>query len=108
MSKEYDVFMTENAERDLNEIILYIAQDNIDIALTIYDRLKTKVLSLKTFPEKGRVVPELLDQHIKDYRELIEAPWRIMYKIDGRIVTVLTILDGRRNISDVLTMKLLQ
>jgi toxin ParE1/3/4 len=52
---------------------------------------------LKHFPERGGYVPELLKNNIKDYRQLIESPWRIIYKIDENIVNLLIIIDSRRN-----------
>ncbi len=59
-------------------------------------------------PQRGRYVPELLDKNIREYRELIESPWRIFYKIDGNEVYVLAIIDGRRNIQDILIEKLIR
>jgi toxin ParE1/3/4 len=106
--KEYSVTATQMAEDDLDEIILYIAEDNVQIALKVLDRLQYKINSLKYFPERGRRVPELLDKNIKDYRELIETPWRIIYKIENNDVNIITIIDGRRNVQDILTKKLMK
>jgi toxin ParE1/3/4 len=103
----YTVNITQNAENDLDEIILYIAQDNTQTALKILDRLQKKIFSLKNCPERGRWVPELLDKNIKDYRELIENPWRIIYKIENNDVHILMVIDGRRNVSEVLMKKLM-
>ena len=103
----YSVNITQNAENDLDEIILYIAQENTQTALKILDRLQKKIYSLKNYPERGRRVPELLDKNIKDYRELIETPWRIIYKIENNDVHVLMVIDGRRNVSDILMKKLM-
>jgi hypothetical protein len=36
------------------------------------------------------------------YRELIELPWRIIYKIEEDKVFVLAVIDGRRNMEDIL------
>jgi toxin ParE1/3/4 len=104
----YTVNITQNAENDLDEIILYIAQDNTQTALKILDRLQKKIYSLKNYPERGRRVPELLDKNIRDYRELIESPWRIIYKIENNDVYILMVIDGRRNVSDILMKKLLK
>ena len=59
-------------------------------------------------PERGGYVPELLKQNIKDYRQLIESPWRIIYKIDKNTVNVLIIIDSRRNTQDILIEKLIK
>jgi toxin ParE1/3/4 len=105
---KYSVTVTQTAEDDLDEIILCIAEDNVQIVLKILDKLQNKINTLKYFPERGRIVPELLDKNIKEYRELIEAPWRILYTIDNNDVNIITILDGRRNVQDILIKRLLK
>jgi toxin ParE1/3/4 len=106
--KEYSVTVTQTAEDDIDDIILYIAEDNASIAMKILDKLQKAINSLKYFPERGRRVPELLDKNIKEYRELIETPWRIIYKIENNNVCVITVIDGRRNVQDILTKKLIK
>jgi len=108
MVKEYHVNITNGAETDLDEIVSYIAKDSVQNALGVLERLENKVNSLNKMPERGRYVPELLDKNIRDYKELIESPWRIFYKIDGNEVYVLAIIDGRRNIEDILIEKLIR
>ncbi|MCL2481652.1 MAG: hypothetical protein FWF38_08075, partial [Spirochaetaceae bacterium] len=60
------------------------------------------------FPYRGGYVPELLVRNIKDYRQMIEEPWKIIYKVDNNIVNILTIIDSRRNLQDILIKKLLK
>ena len=105
--EEYFVNMTQNAENDLNEIIMFIAQSNPMNALKIMDRIMERVNSLNQFPQKGAYVPELLAKNIKEYRQITEPPWKIIYRIDGKIVNVLVIIDSRRNLQDILVNKLL-
>jgi len=104
---KYHVNMTQSAEDDLNEIIMFIAQRNPQTALKIMHKIKEKVYSLDHSPQRGAYVPELLARNIKDYRQLTEHPWKIIYKIDERIVNVLTIIDTRRNLQDILVKKFL-
>jgi addiction module RelE/StbE family toxin len=104
----YSINITQMAENDLDQIITYIAQDNAQIALKILEKLKKRIFSLSNLPFRGRMVPELLEKNIKDYRELIEAPWRIIYKVENYDVTVLTVIDGRRNVQDILINKLIK
>jgi toxin ParE1/3/4 len=106
--REYSVTITQTAEDDLDEIISYIAGDNVSIALKILDKLQKTINSLKYFPERGRRVPELLDKNIKEYRELIEPPWRIIYKLENNDINIIAIIDGRRNVQDILTKKLIK
>ncbi len=67
--------------------------------------IKDKASSLKQKPERGRVDPELQDQGILLYRELIVFPWRIIYRISDRKVYILSGLDSRQNVEDILLKK---
>ena len=106
MNQKYDVVWSNIAENDLKNIVEYIAEDSPPNALKIFKRIKQKASSLYTFPERGRIVPELRDQGIIQYRELIISPWRILYRISEKSVLVLSVLDSRRNIEDILLKRL--
>ena len=95
------------AEDDLKGIIEYIAEDSPVNALEILRGIKQKASSLYTFPERGRIVPELQDQGISIYRELIVPPWRMIYRISEEKVYVLSVLDGRLNVEDILLKRLI-
>jgi hypothetical protein len=49
-----------------------------------------------------------MKRNIKAYRQITENPWKIIYRIDGKIVNVLTIIDSRRNLQDLLIKKFLK
>jgi len=102
MSKQYQVTWAAVAQRDLKKVIEYIAMDNPGNAPKILKRIKQKAFHLYTMPDRGRIVPELKDQGIHTYRELIIAPWRIIYRISDTTVFVLSIIDSRRNVEDIL------
>jgi addiction module RelE/StbE family toxin len=106
--KNYSVNINKTAENDLREIIRYISQNNPMNALDVLKRIEDRINTLNRFPERGGYVPELLKNNIKDYRQLIEPPWRIIYKIDNDIVNVLIIIDSRRNAQDILVEKLIK
>jgi toxin ParE1/3/4 len=106
MKEKYQVVWSNIAENDLRNIIEYIADDSPPNALKIFKSIKQKISSLTTFPERGRIVPELRDQGILQYRELVISPWRILYRISEMKVFVLSVLDSRRNIEDILLKRL--
>ena len=81
MSKKYRVIWSNIAERDLKNIIEYIADDNLLNAQKIFKKIREKASSSYLFPNRGRFVPELKDQGILQYRELIHSPWRIIHRI---------------------------
>lgn len=106
MSKMYQIVWAGVAESDLKEIIEFIAIDNPANASKILNKIKKSASSLYNFPERGRVVPELQDQGILTYRELIVLPWRIVYRISAKEVYVLSVLDSRQNVEDILLKRL--
>ena len=106
--EKYVVNMTQNAENDLNDIIMFIAQNNPQTVIKIMERLQAKISTLDHFPNRGAYVPELLARNIKEYRQIIEAPWKIIYKVDKKTVNILTIIDSRRNLYDILVKILLK
>jgi addiction module RelE/StbE family toxin len=106
--EKYVVYTTRNAESDLREIILYISQSNPKTALKILERIQNKIETLDHFPSRGGYVPELLEKNIKDYRQIIESPWRILYKVEKKVVDILAVVDSRRNLQDTLIKKLIQ
>ena len=73
------VSFSSNAQKDLLEIVHFIKQDKPDAARKWADSLRDSVMKLADFPCMGRIVPEYSDENI---RELIKAPYRIVYKID--------------------------
>jgi plasmid stabilization system protein ParE len=108
MNKKFKVEWASVAESDLKRIIDYIAADSPGNALQILRKVRQKASTLYTFPERGRVVPELQRQGIHIYREFILAPWRIIYRISDGKVFVLSVIDSRQNIEDVLLNRLLK
>jgi toxin ParE1/3/4 len=106
MSKKYQVEWAEIAQHDLKQIIDYIAVDSPDNALRILQKIRQKLLALYTMPDSGRIVPELKEQGIHTYRELIIAPWRVIYRISDTKVFVLSVIDSRRNVEDILLDRL--
>ena len=102
----FKVHWARIAEEDLTNIILYIAEDSPTNARVIFNKIKAKASSLTQFPEKGRVLPELQEQGLFLYRELIVAPWRIVFRISDKKVYILSVLDSRQNVEDILLKRL--
>ena len=107
MKKTYEVRWSETSEKDLIGILEYIVGDSPSHAYEIFKEVKRKASSLHMFPDRGRIVPEVQDQGITQYRELIVAPWRIIYRISEKNVYVLSVLDSRRNVEDILLKRLI-
>lgn len=108
MSTTFKVHWASIAEADLKNIILYIAEDNPTTARNIFEKIKETAASLTHFPERGRIVPELQYQGLFLYREVILAPWRIVYRISDKKVYVLAVIDSRQNVEDILLKRLIK
>lgn len=97
------------AEEDLREIILFIRdRESRARARLVLRRLRARAASLAAAPHRGRWIPEL-DREFgaRAYHELVEGPWRLMYRIQDVQVLVVRVLDGRRNVEDILLRSLL-
>ena len=109
MKPKYGVVWSNIAEDDLKSIIEYIADDSLSEAVRIFNNLKQKASSLYNFPERGRIVPELQDHGILQYRELIVPPWRILYRICcKRMFMCFLFWIHDQNIEDILLNRLIR
>jgi len=108
VKKIYAVIWSETSEKDLTEIVEYIAADSPSHAFEIFKKIKDKASRPYTFPERSQIVPELKDQGIILYRELVVPPWRIIYRISEKTVYVLSVLDSRQNVEDILLRRLIR
>ncbi len=108
MNKKFNVEWAAVAENDSKQIVDYIAMDNPGNALQILKKITQEASSLYAFPERGRIVPELKGQGMHIHRELLVAPWRIVYRTSDATVFVLSIVDSRQNVEDILLNRLLK
>jgi toxin ParE1/3/4 len=106
MQIKYEVIWTETAFSDLLGIIEYIDQDSPFIAQEVFDKIRQRAAQLTHLPQRGRIIPELQNQGIILYRELIVSPWRLMYRISEKKVFVVSFLDSRQNVEDILLKRL--
>jgi len=77
----------------VSEIAKYIAQDNPSAAEDWTNTVFGKVEHLKSFPESGRIVPEISNPRI---RELIYSNYRIIYRIEEKRFSILTVRHGKQ------------
>lgn len=108
MKRACEILWAAVAEEDLLRIVQYVAEEDARAALEILNKIKAGAARLSHSPKRGRIVPELLKQGISRYREIVIKPWRLIYRIEGERVYVVAVIDGRRNVEDVLLERLLQ
>jgi toxin ParE1/3/4 len=98
----YSVEWAVTARDDLDAIATYIAADNVLNALKVVERIEARAETLCSLPMRGRVVPELRWHGVMTFQELIEMPWRLLYRVEAQRVVVVGVLEGRRSLEDLL------
>lgn len=76
-----------------SEIVDYIAQDKPSAADNWIRTIFSKVEQLRSNPEIGRIVPEINERQI---RELIYGNYRIIYRVEAKQISILTIRHGKQ------------
>jgi toxin ParE1/3/4 len=105
----YPILLTEDAERDLEDIYTYIAKsDSPANAERVLDGLLKAAEALATHPDRGSQPKELRMLGIQDYRQVFFKPYRVIYRVLDERVVVLVIADGRRDMQSLLSRRLLR
>lgn len=84
---------TKEALLQLQKIEDYIAKDNPKNAIEFIDKLISISETIVDYPKKGRVVPELSIEYI---RELLHKIYRIVFLIKKNSIEILTVFEGHQ------------
>lgn len=106
--KRYAVIWAIEAENDFHNLIEYLIINHSTATEKIFQEILEKTDSLATFPERGRLVPEISDAIASNIREIFFKPWRIIYHILDDQVKILMLIDGRKPLEDELLRLLLK
>lgn len=88
------VVWSEGAARELDEATEYIAQDSLQSAINVLERLLDAAESIADLPDRGRTVPERDESRV---RELLVEPYRLIYSAGESEVVILGVLHQRRD-----------
>lgn len=106
---KFVVYLIEDAERDLSDIYQYVDLNNsAEQADRLLQHLEETVQKLETFPLRSHVPPELEQISVYNFREIHYKPYRIIYEIRKTEVFVHCVLDGRRDLQEILQNKVLR
>ena len=86
--------VTRRAEKDIDEILIYIAADNLDAALAFNDRLTAAFEMLVENAEAGRERPELKD----GIRSFPQGNYLIFYRRWAGNIAIVRIIHGGRDL----------
>ncbi len=104
----YEVALTKDAERDLEDIYRYIAEhDSPASADHVLDRLLQATDSLQSSPDRGSSPRELLSLGISEYRQVFFKPYRLIFRVHAQRMVIYVIADSRRDMQSLLARRLL-
>jgi len=106
--RRYSVVWTEIATLDIERIAGYLFDESPLRARDVVDRIIARADSQDRSPDRGRLLRELRFIGDRTWREIQETPWRIVYRVAGAKVENHGVLDGRRDLEDILLERLLQ
>ena len=105
----FTVNLISDAEDDIFEIYKYVASyDSPGKADDLFDNLKGTIFSLGYQPTRGHIPPELDRIDVREFLEIHYKPYRIIYQIVDMDVFVHAVMDGRRDLGDILQRRLLR
>lgn len=87
------VVWSQEATDSLRAIVAYIAKDSPLAARKVATKLLLRSRQLQEPPLLGRRLPEYPDE---DLRELLERPWRIIFRVAPDAVEVVTVRHYRQ------------
>ena len=92
-----NVHWTQNAINHLINIYEYISLNSPTYAKRMVDKITKRSEQISDHPLSGRKVPEYDSE---DIRELIEKPYRIIYRIKPDAIDVLAVIHGSQLLPD--------
>jgi toxin ParE1/3/4 len=106
---KYKVYLISDAEEDILGINNYISiSDSIEKAEHLLDKIQETCLSLTDLPNRGHIPPELERIGVIEYREIHFKPYRIIYQVIDSNVYIHCILDGRRELQELLEKRIIR
>ncbi len=108
MSNLYRVAISAGAERDLGDIHRWIADDRGDEAADAFlGDVIDRIEALERFPLRGPVPREIAGLGMDMFRQSTMGRYRLIYRVDPGVATILMIADGRRDLQSLLEARLL-
>jgi toxin ParE1/3/4 len=86
---------TDSAWLELESAANFIARDSPRYAAALVAEAKSAGRSLKKFPRRGRIVPEVADENV---RELFVKSYRLIYEVEENRVVILAFIHGARQL----------
>ena len=106
--ERFEVELTQGAEDDLEAIHGYLAEHRSnEAAEALLDACIEKISTLERYPERGSIPKELEALGVREFRQILLDPYRLIYRVVDSRVVIFVIADGRRDMQALLERRLL-
>ena len=103
------IIWSEDAGNELVEIISYIKRNSGKIiAENIRKKIMEKVNDASESAEGRRIAPLLKEFGIIDVHQINVNPWLIYYRVENETMKIISIIDMRRNLEEILYQKIME
>ena len=103
----FTVELSRGAESDLDSIWNYLAQNaSKQVAEQFLESILDRAAKLERYPFRGSIPWELEGLDAGEVRQISLNPYRIIYLIEERVVAIIVIADGRRDIRTLLEQRI--
>lgn len=93
-----NIIWSPTSRRKIEEIVDYIATDNLEAALELVDEFNRRVADLNTHPRSGRMVPVLNDEMVREL--IVRKDYLIVYEIHDELIKILTIRHAKQDFNE--------
>ena len=105
---KHEIIWSKDAGDELIEIISFIKYNTGKItAQKIYSRIMKEVKRVSENPAGRRIAPLLKEFGINYIHQLNINPWILFYKVEKNRIEIISIIDGRRNLEEILYKKMI-
>ncbi|MDR1277726.1 MAG: type II toxin-antitoxin system RelE/ParE family toxin [Treponema sp.] len=105
---KYKIIWSKDAGDEFIEIISWYKYNaGKNTAQRIYAKINSQIKKLKDMPGMGKQVQVLKDIGVHDYRQIVQDNWIIYYKVEEQSINIISVIDGRRNLEEILYKKII-
>ena len=106
--EKVEIIWSKDAGDELIEIISYIKKNSGKItAEKIYKKIIHEVKTASWNAVGRRISPLLKELGITDIHQLSIKPWIIYYRVEKKEMKIISIIDSRRNLEEILYQKII-
>jgi len=103
-----EIIWSKDAGDELLEIISYLKYNAGKITATkIFNKINDDIKKASENAKGRRIAPMLMKFGINDIHQLNISPWTIFYKVENNVMEIISIIDQRRNLEEILYKKVL-